>query len=71
MSTVTINDKEYDYDSFTETQISLITEISACDAEIKRSTYASNVYNARHSVLMEHLLKSLDTSDNDQKEMEV
>jgi|TARA_R110000803_G_scaffold189981_1_gene252476 hypothetical protein len=71
MTVITINDKEYDYDSLTETQVSIITEISACDAEIKRSTYASNVYNARHSVLMEHLLKSLEDVDDDQAELDV
>ena len=71
MTVITINDKEYDHDSLTETQVSIITEISACDAEIKRSTYASNVYNARHSVLMEHLLKSLEDVDDDQAELDV
>lgn len=70
MSMVTINDKEYDYDSFTEDQLNLLTEISACESEVKRSTYAAKIYEARHGVLIEHLLELLKT-DTDQMEMKL
>tara|TARA_R110000803_G_scaffold37255_4_gene80274 strand:+ start:1093 stop:1305 length:213 start_codon:yes stop_codon:yes gene_type:complete len=68
MSIVTINDKEYDYDTFTEEQLGLLTEISGCAGEVKRATYAAKIYDARHNVLIELLLKSLD-EDSDQTEM--
>ena len=70
MTTVTINDKEYDYDTFTETQIAIITELSTCDAEIKRVKYANAVYSARSDELLKALMSSLEDINTDQAETE-
>ena len=64
MSIVTINDTEYDYDTFNDEQIALITEISMCESEVKRINYAAKMYDARHNLLVEHLVKALDTDGN-------
>lgn len=67
MSIITINDTEYDYDTFNDEQIALITEISMCESEVKRTNYAAKIYDARRNVLIEHLAKILDTDDNDEE----
>ena len=68
MTTITINDKEYDYDTFTEDQVALVTEISTCDSEVKRANYAAAVYGARSDLLLKALLSSLDDTDKDKDE---
>ena len=68
MTTITINDKEYDYDTFTEDQVALITEISTCDSEVKRANYAAALYGARSSLLVAELLKLLEDTDKDKDE---
>tara|TARA_R110000787_G_scaffold67664_3_gene151574 strand:- start:1867 stop:2079 length:213 start_codon:yes stop_codon:yes gene_type:complete len=70
MKTVNVNDKEYDYDSLTEEQVTLLTEISACSAEVKRSNYASALFDSRYKMLMTVLVDSLESND-DQTEMDV
>jgi len=70
MKTVTVDNKEYDYDSLTEEQVTLLTEISACSAEVKRSNHASVLFDARYRMLMTTLVYSLESNDN-QTEMNV
>jgi|TARA_R110000796_G_scaffold24792_4_gene70348 hypothetical protein len=70
MTTITINDKEYDYSTFTEDQVALVTELNTCDTEVKRANYASAIYGARSDLLLKALLSSLDDTDKDKDESE-
>lgn len=70
MTTITLNDKEYDYDIFTEDQVTLVTELNTCDTEIKRANYASAIYGARSNLLVKALISSLDDTNKDKDESE-
>jgi hypothetical protein len=70
MTTITIDDKDYDYDTFTEDQVALVTEITTCGAEVKRANYASAIYGARSGLLLKELLMSLDNTDKDNSDQE-
>ena len=70
MTNVKINDKEYDYDTFTEEQLNILKEINTCSIEVARANYASQLFNDRHNILINALTESLN-KDPDQMEMNV
>ena len=70
MTNVKINDKEYDYDTFTEEQLNILKEINTCSTEVARANYTSQLFNDRHNILINALTESLN-KDPDQMEMNV
>lgn len=70
MTAITINDKEYDSDNFTEEQVSMFNEARMNADEAGRAEYISKLHNQRSQVVLQQLVDSLDT-DQDQGEMEV
>lgn len=70
MPKVKINDKEYDSEDFNESQVSMFNEARMNADEASRAEYVSKLHNQRSQVVIQQLLDSLD-SDEDQGEMEV
>jgi hypothetical protein len=64
MSKITINDKEYETDTFNEEQVKLFNEAQFVTTELDRISYVGKMLDAQRSVLVKALLDSLgDTSE--------
>ena len=64
MSKITINDKEYETDTFNEEQVKLFNEAQFVTTELDRIAYVGKMLDAQRSVLVKALLDSLgDTSE--------
>lgn len=59
MSTVQIDNKEYEIESLNEEQRNLLGEIQLVNQELQRSQYAVAVYQDRSQVLVSNLKLSL------------
>lgn len=59
MSKITINDKEYETDTFNEEQVKLFNEAQFVTTELDRIAYVGKMLDAQRSVLVKALLDSL------------
>jgi hypothetical protein len=59
MSRITINDKEYETDTFNEEQVKLFNEAQFVTTELDRIAYVGKMLDAQRSVLVKALLDSL------------
>ena len=71
MAIITINDKEYETENFTEDQINMLKEIETCSNESNRASYAHQVFDLRGRTMIATLTKSLEDVDDDQAELDV
>lgn len=70
MTKLTIDDKEYDTDNFTEDQLGMLRDIEMAQNEINRLAYSHQVMAARRQSGIASLTESLN-ADNPQSEMDV
>jgi len=71
MAIITIDDKEYETENFTEDQINMLKEIETCSNESNRASYAHQVFDLRGRTMIATLTKSLEDVDDDQAELDV
>tara|TARA_R110002126_G_scaffold189701_1_gene337911 strand:- start:291 stop:506 length:216 start_codon:yes stop_codon:yes gene_type:complete len=71
MAIITIDDKEYEADNFTEDQQGMLREIKICSDEVNRAAYVNKVLDVRSRALVAALSQSLEDNDDDQTEMDV
>lgn len=77
MTKLTINDKEYDTDNFTEDQLGMLRDIEMAQSEVNRLAYSHQVMDARRQAGITFLMESLNAdnpqseADNPQSEMDV
>ena len=62
MSKITINDKEYETEDFTQEQLSILREVQVAASEVERLAYLGKVLDERRSVLVQALLNMLEPS---------
>lgn len=70
MTKLTIDDKEYDTDNFTEDQLGTLRDIEMAQNEVNRLAYSHQVMAARRQAGIASLTESLN-ADNPQSEMDV
>lgn len=70
MTKLTIDDKEYDTDNFTEDQLGMLRDIEMAQNEVNRLAYSHQVMDARRQAVIAFLTESLN-ADNPQSEMDV
>jgi hypothetical protein len=66
MSIITINDKEYETNDFTEQQTAILNEVVYADTEVKRLDYITKTLNERLKLLTQSLSNSLEEVSDDQ-----
>ena len=62
MSKITINDKEYETEDFTQEQLNILREVQVAASEVERLSYLGKVLDERRSVLVQTLLNMLEPS---------
>ena len=62
MSKITINDKEYETDDFTEEQRNVFREAQMASSELDRLSYLGKVLDERRALLVQTLLNMLEPS---------
>jgi uncharacterized coiled-coil protein SlyX len=67
MATVTIGEKDYDTDSFTEEQNNLLSELSYCNKLVTQHKYQIASLNATNDILIDKIKKSLEASTESEK----
>ena len=67
MTTITIDDREYDTDNFTQEQLGLLNEANMCNAELGRYKYSAELFDTHLKNIVGKLTESLD--GDDQKEL--
>ena len=67
MATVTIGEKDYDTDSFTEEQNNLLSELSYCNKLVTQHKYHIASLNATNDILIDKIKKSLEASTESEK----
>ena len=70
MTKLTVDDKEYDTDNFTEDQLGMLRDIEMAQNEVNRLAYSHQVMAARRQAGIASLTESLN-ADNPQSEMDV
>jgi hypothetical protein len=70
MTKLTIDDKEYDTENFTEDQLGMLRDIEMAQNEVNRLAYSHQVMDARRQAGIASLTESLN-ADNPQSEMDV
>lgn len=60
MAKITINDKEYDTENFTEEQDKILQEVQMAVYELNRLSYLGQVLEDRRAVLVQALVDGLD-----------
>ena len=63
MAKLTIDDKEYETDDFTEEQVSLYNEIMYVNGQMQQKDYMLKILDARKSFLAQALADSLSNDD--------
>lgn len=63
MAKLTIDDKEYETDDFTEEQVSLYNEIMYVNGQMQQKEYMFKILDARKSSLAQALADSLSNDD--------
>lgn len=71
MAIITIDDKEYETENFTEDQTNMLREIQTCSVESNRASYAHQLFNLRSKTMVDALTKSLEGVDDDQTELDL
>jgi len=71
MAIITIDDKEYETENFTEDQTNMLKEIQTCSIESNRASYANQVFNLRSRTVIDALTKSLEDVDDNQAELDL
>lgn len=67
MSVITIDDKEYEIETLTDEQKTLINEIQFVNQELQRFQYGTAVYQERSQVLANNLKLSLQKAEAEEK----
>ena len=70
MTKLTIDDKEYDTDHFSEDQLGMLRDIEMAQNEVNRLAYSRQVMDDRRQAVIAFLTESLN-ADNPQSEMDV
>ena len=71
MAIITIDDKEYETENFTEDQLNMLREVETCSNESNRASYAHKVFDLRGRAMIAALVESLADTVDDQTEMDV
>tara|TARA_R100001082_G_C4346212_1_gene152416 strand:+ start:178 stop:372 length:195 start_codon:yes stop_codon:yes gene_type:complete len=61
MATVTIGNKEYDTDNFTEEQNKLLSELSYCNKLVTQLKYQITSLNTTNDILFNKIVESLES----------
>lgn len=62
MSKITINDKEYETEDFTQEQLNILREVQLAASEVERLAYLGRVLDERRSAIVQTLLNTLEPS---------
>lgn len=62
MSKITINDKEYETEDFTQEQLNILREVQLAASEVERLAYLGTVLDERRSAIVQTLLNTLEPS---------
>jgi len=64
MTKLTIDEKEYETDDFTEEQVNLYNEVIYVNGQIRQKDYLIKILDARKAFLVKELSDSLSNADN-------
>jgi len=67
MTTITINEKEYETDNFTDEQKRILSEIEFSQSEVRRLDYLTKVMDDRFKSLVSSLTESLNKEEGDKE----
>lgn len=65
MTTITINEKEYETEDFTDEQKAILGEIEFSQAETRRLDYLTKIMDSRFKSLVSSLTESLNKNKED------